>query len=66
LLGSACLARFLPLTEDTRFAIGFAAAIPTWVVLMCVTFLAKRSAFAWGVLAGISSALAAALYLAPR
>lgn len=66
LLGSACLARFLPLPEDGRFAIGYAAVIPMWVALMCVTFLARRSAHAWGVLGGVSVALAAVLYLLPR
>lgn len=46
-LVSACLARFLPLTEASRFAMGFTLAIPLWVTAMCVTFLARRILRAW-------------------
>jgi hypothetical protein len=47
LLGSALLGRFLPLSEDARFALGFALAIPLWLAAMCVVRLARSSARAW-------------------
>lgn len=66
LLASISLARFLPFSESTRFALGFAAVVPFWVALMCLTFLARSSARAWAALASVSAVLAALVYLVPR
>jgi hypothetical protein len=66
LLTSACLARFLPLSEDARFAIGFALAIPIWIALMSAGFLARRGALAWAVLVGMSAVLAVLTRLPDR
>jgi hypothetical protein len=62
LLGSATLARFLPVSPDARFAIGFGLVIPTWVSVMCVTLLAKSGLRALLVCAGISAALAGVVF----
>jgi hypothetical protein len=66
LLASACLARFLPLSEDTRFAIGFTAVIPLWVTAMCFTFLARSGTRAWGACIGSSLLFAALVYGVPQ
>lgn len=62
LLASAALARFLPLSPDARFAIGFALAIPAWVGVMCVTLLAESGLRALLVCAGLGAALAGLVY----
>jgi hypothetical protein len=63
---SACLARFLPLSEDGRFAIGFACLVPLWVGLMCVTFLARRGLYALGACVTASLVLAGVVHYVPR
>ena len=66
LLSSACLARFLPLSADARYALAFSTAIPIWLTAMCVIFLArsgKRSALACLV---ASSALATMVFAVPH
>jgi hypothetical protein len=57
LLLSAALARYLPLSDDARFAVGFASSIPLWVSIMCLALLAKTGvrALAWCV--GVSLVL---------
>ncbi|MEY2931395.1 MAG: hypothetical protein RL033_2144 [Pseudomonadota bacterium] len=49
LLTSAALARYLPLSDDARFAVGFVVVIPLWVTAMCIALLAKTGlrAFVW-------------------
>lgn len=49
LLAGVSLARFLPLTLEVRFALGFTLVLPVWVALMCVTFLARSAARAWAL-----------------
>ena len=58
LFGSAAAARFLPLSDDARFATAFALAIPLWVSAMLIALLAKSGARALGVCIGVSCALA--------
>lgn len=65
LLTSASLARFLPLTEDARFTIGFTLAIPLWVTAMCFGFLARSGLRAWGVCLGACVVLSALVYGVP-
>jgi len=62
LLGSACLARFLPLSEDARFAIGLTAAIPLWITGMCFAYLARSGARAWLVCLLTCAAMAVVVY----
>jgi hypothetical protein len=59
LLGSAALARFLPLSADARFATAFGLAIPLWVAAMCVALLAKSGTRALLVCLAASATLAA-------
>jgi hypothetical protein len=66
LLASLCLARFLPLSEDARFALGYTAAIPLWIAAMCVAFLARSGARAWAACLAASALLAAVVYGVPR
>lgn len=65
LLSSALLARFLPVSADARFAIGFGLAIPLWVVAMCVALLARRGSQALWLCLGASALLAAAVLGVP-
>ena len=62
LLGSAALARFLPVSPDARFAIGFGLAIPSWVSVMCITVLARSGLRALLASAAISAALAGVVF----
>ena len=57
-LAAVCLARFLPFAEATRFTLGFTLAFPLWLACMCVAFLARSGARAWGWCLGVSAALA--------
>lgn len=65
LFASACLARFLPVSADARFAIGFTIAIPLWVGAMCLGFLARNGARAWGMCIVASVAMGALVYGLP-
>lgn len=58
LLASAALARYLPLSDDARFAVGFAAVIPLWVTAMCVTLLIQTGRRALLGCLGVSLLLA--------
>jgi hypothetical protein len=58
-LAAICLARLLPLHEDTRFTLGFMLAIPLWVTAICVVCLARTATRAWAVCLAASAALAA-------
>jgi len=62
LLGSAALARFLPLSADARFATGFGLAIPLWVAAMCVVLLARSGSRALLMCLAASAALAALVF----
>ena len=53
------LARFLPVSADARYALGFALAIPLWIVAMDLTLIAKSGAWALLTCLLLSSALAA-------
>lgn len=65
LFGSVALARFLPLSDDTRFAIGFSLVIPLWVTAMCLAFLATNGARAWRVCLGVTAFFVALVYGVP-
>jgi hypothetical protein len=58
LLASAAIARFLPISPDARFALGFGLVVPSWVSIMCVTLLARSGARALLVCVGVSVVLA--------
>jgi len=58
LLSSAALARFLPISPDARFALGFGLVVPSWVTIMCCTLLARSGARALSICVGVSAALA--------
>lgn len=62
LLGSAALARFLPLSADARFATGFGLAVPLWVSAMCVALLARSGTRALLVCLAATAALAALVF----
>ena len=62
LLASAAVARFLPSSEDTRFAAAFALAIPLWVSTMSVALLARRGTTVLGVCATLCLLLAALVF----
>lgn len=62
LLASALLARFLPLSADARFAVGFGLAVPTWVSVMCLTLLAETGRRALLICLGVGGLLAAVLF----
>lgn len=62
LFGAACIARFLPVSPDARYAIAFAGVIPLWVTAMCIAFLARRGSWALVVCIVVSVALATAVY----
>ncbi|WP_437293218.1 hypothetical protein [Sorangium sp. So ce426] len=64
-LGGVCLARFAPLAEATRSALGFALVVPLWLAAMCVAFLARSAARAWSVCAAIGAVLLALAYAVP-
>lgn len=65
LLASLCLARFLPLDAEARFAIGFTLAIPIWIAAMCIAFLARDGVRAWLWCAGLGLLLGAWAYGIP-
>ncbi len=65
-LASACVARFAPLSGDTRSLLGFALVVPLWVTAMCVAFLARSATRAWGVCAALSAVLFALAYGVPQ
>lgn len=65
LLTSALLARFLPVSADARFAIGFALAIPLWVTAMCVALLARRGTRALWLCLGATALLALLVLAVP-
>ncbi|WP_437287317.1 hypothetical protein [Sorangium sp. So ce406] len=65
-LSSVCLARFAPLSEGARGALGFSLVVPLWVAAMCVAFLARSAARAWGMCAALSAVLFALAYAVPQ
>jgi hypothetical protein len=65
-LAGVCLARFLPLSEDARFALGFTATLPLWITAMCCAFLARSGARAFAVCLGAAGVLACLVYGVPR
>ncbi|WP_437633791.1 hypothetical protein [Sorangium sp. So ce854] len=66
LLSGVCLARFAPLSEGARGALGFSLVVPLWVAAMCVAFLARSAARAWGMCAALSAVLFALAYAVPQ
>ncbi|WP_441290379.1 hypothetical protein ACSRUE_07305 [Sorangium sp. KYC3313] len=64
-LASVCLARFAPLAESTRSALGFSLVVPLWLAAMCFAFLARSAARAWGVCAALGAVLLALAYVVP-
>ncbi|WP_438025469.1 hypothetical protein [Sorangium sp. So ce233] len=65
-LAGVCLARFAPLSEGARGTLGFALVVPLWAAAMCVAFLARSAARAWGVCAALSAVLLALSYAVPQ
>ncbi|WP_437277999.1 hypothetical protein WME90_43365 [Sorangium sp. So ce375] len=65
-LGSVCLARFAPFGEATRSAVGFSLVVPLWLAAMCVAFLARSAARAWGGCAALGAVLLALAYWVPQ
>ena len=65
LLASICLARFLPLDTEARFAIGFTLAIPIWIAAMGLGFLARDGVRAWLWCAGLGLLLGGLAYGIP-
>jgi 4-amino-4-deoxy-L-arabinose transferase-like glycosyltransferase len=65
-LCAICLARLLPIDEETRFAIGFTLAIPIWVTAMCLAFLARDGRRAWIWCVGLTLVLGALALGVPR
>ncbi|WP_437316353.1 hypothetical protein [Sorangium sp. So ce385] len=65
-LASACVARFAPLSADTRGVLAFALVAPLWVTAMCVAFLARSAARAWAVCAALGAVLLALAYGVPQ
>ncbi|MET0594281.1 MAG: hypothetical protein ABW133_16385 [Polyangiaceae bacterium] len=47
LLAGLLVARLLPASEETRFAIGHAVVIPFWIGGMCLASLARSGTRAW-------------------
>lgn len=66
LLLAVCLARFLPWTQESRFALGYTLAIPLWVAAACGAFLAKSGARAWSFCVVTSLLFAALAYGVPH
>ncbi|WP_437832152.1 hypothetical protein [Sorangium sp. So ce1153] len=65
-LASVCLSRFAPLAEGARSILGWSLAVPLWVAAMCVVFLARSGARAWGGCAALSAVLFALAYGVPH
>ncbi|WP_437528323.1 hypothetical protein WME79_44770 [Sorangium sp. So ce726] len=65
-LASVCLARFAPLAEDTRSALGFSLVVPLWLAAMCFAFLTRSAARAWGACAALGALLLALAYVVPQ
>lgn len=65
-LTSVGLARFLPLSEDARFAFGYTALLPLWLGATCAGFLARSSARSFAVCLGVTGLLALVVYGVPR
>jgi hypothetical protein len=66
LLTCAALARFLPCSEDTRYAIAFTTVIPLWVFTMCLAFLARSGLRAWACCAGLTFVVYLLVYQIPH
>ena len=66
LFANACIARFLPLSADTRFAMAYVALMPTWLSAMCWAFLAKSTLRVWLVCLVATALLAGLSYGVPR
>lgn len=65
LYGSAAIARFLPVSADGRYALGFALAIPIWISAMCVTLLARSGARALARCLLVAIGLAVLVHVIP-
>jgi hypothetical protein len=58
----AILARFLPVSADARFALGFGLTIPVWLAAMCAALLARSGARALCICAATSMVLGALVF----
>jgi hypothetical protein len=65
LFACAALARFLPVSPDARYALGFSLAIPLWILAMCLTFIARSGARALLTCLLLSGLLAAVVLGVP-
>lgn len=65
LLATIALARFLPLPDDVRVAIGFVAMIPLWIAAITWGLLARSALRAWAGCLGAAIVLGALVYGVP-
>jgi hypothetical protein len=65
LLATVALARFLPLRDDVRVAIGFAAMIPLWIAAIALGLLARSALRAWAACLGAAIVLGVMVYGVP-
>ena len=65
-LGSACVARILPLSEEARLAVALTLIIPFWVAATCFVFLVKSAARAVGLCLAVCALFAAIAYGLPH
>jgi hypothetical protein len=56
-LSGICIARWLPIAEDVRFALGFTIVIPLWIAAICIAALAKSGVRALLVCAALTIGL---------
>jgi hypothetical protein len=66
LFANACIARFAPLSADTRFALAYAAVIPTWLCAMCWAWLAQSTSRLWIICLTASVLLIGVVYGVPH
>ena len=66
LLLSACIARFLPLSPDARYALAFGLVIPSWLAAMCLVVLVRSGARSLMLCAALTALLAGLVYGVPH
>ncbi|MEZ4328788.1 MAG: hypothetical protein R3B40_26420 [Polyangiales bacterium] len=64
-LAGVCVARFLPVAENTRFTVGITLVIPLWLAGTCRAFLVQRTSRALLACVLSSVALGALAYGVP-
>lgn len=65
LLATIALARFLPLPDDVRVAIGLTAMIPLWIAAITMGLLARSALRAWATCLVAAALLGALVYGVP-